>query len=66
MVFRQIKGCRRSAEEQRFIFSTLNIWKTLPEPRREEIRELIAQIAESPLEGRAMFDVLVRGRRLSR
>ena len=60
MVFRTLKGCRRSGPEQRYIWSVLEIWSTLPESRREEIRALIGQLAATPAEGRAMYDVLVR------
>ena len=60
MVFRTLKGCRRSGSEQRYIWSVLEIWNTLPESRREEIRSLIAQLSATPAEGRALYDVLVR------
>lgn len=62
MVFRTLKGCRRTAAEQRYIFSVLELWHTLPEPRREEIRGLIGALAATPAEGRALYDVLVRAR----
>ena len=61
MKFKALKGCRRSPEEQRLIWSTLGAWRTLSPARQEEIRELIAALARSPLEGRALYDVLVRG-----
>ena len=60
MVFRTLKGCRRTGAEQRYIFSLLEIWNTLPETRREEIRTLIGKLADTPAEGRALYDVLVR------
>lgn len=60
MVFRTLRGCRRSREEQRYIWSVLEIWHTLPEERREEIRSLIGRLAATPAEGRALYDVLVR------
>ena len=62
MVFRALKGCRRSEPEQRYIFSVLEIFGTLPEPRREEIRALIGELSATPVEGRALYDVLVRRR----
>ncbi len=61
MTFKTIKGCRRSREEQRYIWSALEIWNRLPERRREEMRELIGGVSGSPLESRALYDVLVRG-----
>ena len=62
MVFRTLKGCRRSGLEQRYIYSLLEIWNALPEARREEIRALIGELAATPVEGRALYDVLVRQR----
>ena len=62
MVFRTLKGCRRSGPEQRYIFSLLEIWNTLSEAKREEIRDLIGRLAATPVEGRALYDVLVRQR----
>ena len=50
MKFKALKGCRRSPEEQRLIWSTLGAWRTLSPARQEEIRELIAALARSPLE----------------
>ena len=60
-MFKVIRGCTRSEGEQRYIWAALAIWKRLPEHRREEMRGLIGQIAETPVEGRALYDVLVRG-----
>ena len=62
MVFRVLKGCRRTAPEQRFIYSVLEMWNTLPEAKREEIRALIGRLSATPVEGRALYDVLVRRR----
>jgi len=62
MGFRVIRNSARTASEQRYIWSMLEIWKKLPEPRREEVRGLIGSIAATAPEGRALFDVLVRGR----
>ena len=62
MVFRTLKGCRRSWPEQRYIFSLLEIWGALSEAKREEIRTLIGALAATPVEGRALYDVLVRQR----
>ncbi len=61
MRFKALKGCRRPPEEQRLIWSYLGAWRTLSPARQETVRELIADIARSPLEGRALYDVLVRG-----
>ena len=60
-MFKVIRGCIRSEGEQRYIWAALAIWKRLPEVRREEIRGLIGRIADSPAEGRALYDILVRG-----
>ena len=61
MEFKSIKDCRRPADEQRYIWATLRIWHRLPSVRRERIRALIGRIADTPEEGRALFDVTVRG-----
>lgn len=61
MTFRAIKDCRRAPAEQRYIWSMLNIWDRLDLPRRETVRELIGRVTATPEEGRALFDVLVRG-----
>ncbi len=61
MTFRTIKDCRRSREEQRYIWAALGIWNRLPERRREEMRGLIGAVAAEPTESRALYDVLVRG-----
>ena len=53
MTFKTIKGCRRSREEQRYIWAALEIWNRLPERRREEMRELIGGVSGSPRESRA-------------
>lgn len=60
-MFKVMRGCARSPGEQRYIYDMLSIWKKLPEARREETRRLIGEIAQTPLEGRALYDVLVRG-----
>ena len=60
MVFQTVRGCRRSEAEQRYIWALLEIWNALPAGRREEIRTLIGQLAETSAEGRALFDVAVR------
>ncbi len=62
MGFRVIRGSVRTPSEQRYIWSTLEIWKRLPEPRREELRQLIGSVAATAPEGRALYDVLVRAR----
>lgn len=62
MGFRVIRNSARTPSEQRYIWSTLEIWKRLPEPRRQELRGLIGEIADTAPEGRALYDVLVRAR----
>ncbi len=62
MVFRCIADCRRTPEEQRYIWATMRIWQRLPAPRREQIRGLSGRIARTPEEGRALYDVAVRAR----
>ena len=61
VLFRTIGGCRRSAEEQRYIWATMQIWTRLSPAQREKIRALIGRIARTPEEGRALYDVVVRG-----
>lgn len=56
-----LKHSKRSKAEQWYIQATLEIWKSLPEERRTEIRELIRSIAGEGAEARALFDVTVRG-----
>lgn len=60
MRFQDISGCRRRAPEQRFIQASLGVFAQLPEERRQEIRELIGEIARTPGEGRALFTLLIR------
>ena len=55
-----MKNCKRSVKEQRYIWAALEIWNKLPEKRRAELRELIGEIADSPEESRALFEVLVK------
>lgn len=57
-----MKKCRRSVKEQHYIRASLDIWPKLPETRREGFRALIAAIAHTPEESRALFDVLVKDR----
>ena len=39
----------------------MGIFGRLPKERQAEIRELVKDIADSPAEARALFDVAVRG-----
>ncbi len=61
MIFRSIKGCGRSTGEQRCIWAAMQVWRRLPEERRERVRALIGRIAVNGAEGRALYDVAVRG-----
>jgi len=61
MRFQVIRDCRRTEAEQRYIFSTLEIFPRLGESRRQEIRALIERLTEGPTEARALFALLVRG-----
>ena len=40
-VFKTLIRCRRSAEEQRYIWATLRLWRRLPRERREKIMALM-------------------------
>ncbi len=60
-MFKAIGDCRRSVEEQRYIWAALQVFGRLPPPRREKIRALIGRVARTPTEGRALYDVTVRG-----
>lgn len=55
-----MKNCRRSVKEQRYIWAALEIWNKLPEQRRANWLELIGDVADSPEESRALFEVLVK------
>ena len=55
-----MKNCRRSVKEQRYIWAALEIWNRLPEQRRADYRALIGEIADSPEESRALFEVLTK------
>ena len=61
MRFQVMRGCRRTPSEQRYIWAAMEVFARLPEERRAAARELVAEIARSPVEGRALFDVAVRG-----
>jgi len=61
LAFKEICDCRRSRGEQQFIWAALEIWNSLPEQSRWKARRLIEEIARTPGEGRALYDVLVRG-----
>ena len=60
MKFKAMKGCRRLAREQRYIWALLGAWGSLSLDRRAELRLLISAVAESEAEERALFDVAVR------
>lgn len=66
MRFQLMRDCRRSAAEQRFIYSALEIFPRLKEGERQEIRALIDRLAEGPAEGRALYALLVRGETMQR
>ena len=53
-------SCGRPAAEQRYILAMLRVFAQLPPERRETVRALIACLAETPEEGRALFGVLVQ------
>ena len=61
MSFRQT-GSRRPAAEQRYIAAMFAVFAALPPERRTEVRAIIARFAQTPAEGRALFDVLVQGK----
>ena len=61
MVFRAVKDCRRTADEQRYIWATLRVWPKLHQQRRTEIRALIERVGRTPEERRALYDLTVRG-----
>ena len=48
-------SCGRPAAEQRYILAMLRVFAQLPPERREAVRALIACLAETPEEGRALF-----------
>lgn len=54
--------CDRSVAIQRIIWARLAAYEELDKAAQSEIRALIADIADTSEEGRALFDVLVRGR----
>lgn len=47
-------------KEQRYIWAAMEVWPKLSEERRTGYRALIGEIANTPEEGRALFEVLVR------
>ena len=61
MNFTTISKCRRPVKEQRYIWAQMQVWDRLPVERRDAVRALIGRIARTPEEGRALFDVAVRG-----
>ena len=56
-----LKGTRRTAEEQTYIWATMRMWSCLPDEQRRRVLALVEEIALTPLEGRALFDMMVRG-----
>ena len=60
MKFKAMKGCRRPAREQRYIWALMGAWGSLTLDRRAELRVLISSVSGDSLEERALFDVLVR------
>ena len=61
MKYVKLKGSRRTAEEQSYIWATMRMWHALPEEQRQQVRSLVEDIALTPVEGRALYDVMVRG-----
>lgn len=61
MRFQVIRRCRRTEEEQRYIYAALGVFARLPLERREQVRSLVGELAATPLEGRALFELLTRG-----
>ena len=53
--------CKREAAVQRYVRASMKIYAKLPESRRIAIRELVADIAKTPAEGRALWDAAIRG-----
>ena len=62
MKFKAMRGCRRPAREQRYIWALLAAWESLSLDRRAEIRLAISKVCATPAEERALFDVAVRGK----
>lgn len=58
---RVYQRCRRTPSEQQYIRASMRIFTKLPAERQEAARQLIAELADTPEEGRALYDVLVRG-----
>ena len=56
---------RRPAAELRYVEALLGVFAALPQERRDAVRGEIGRLACSPAEGRALFDVLVRGKTLT-
>lgn len=61
MRFKLMPHCSRTPTEQRYIWASMEVFSRLPPERQETVRRLIEELAESPEEGRALFDVAVRG-----
>lgn len=55
---------RPSGGGARYILAMLRVFAQLPPERREAVRALIACLAETPEEGRALFGVLVQQKTL--
>lgn len=47
-------------KEQRYIWAALEIWPKLSDTRRAGFRALIGEIADTPEEGRALFELLTK------
>ena len=61
MKFVPMKGCRRSAKEQQYVWALMNAWDTLPQERKMELRGLVDAVALDATEARALWETL-RGR----
>ena len=57
--------CGRTAEEERYIQATLDVFAQLPPERKEAVRAVIARTARTPEEGMALFRILVQHKTLS-
>ena len=53
--------CRRPVREQKLIFAALEAYGSMPPHKKSEVRSLIGDIAADGNEGKALFDVLVKG-----
>ena len=57
--------CGRTVGVQRYIWSALAVFPSLPEEKKKAVRATIEGVAESAEEGRALYDILVRQKELT-